>query len=130
VLKKLEANDIVKVLKINDEIPCSRDQWVQFLMSLIKNERIMMLGDMDEEVLSYAVIVDNRIPPISNNASVLHFWAKNYKRAKYLFNFCTEELKKRDIQKAVMEVSLNHTKEYIESFGGKIKSYICEWGVE
>ena len=49
MIKKLKAEDIVKILKLNDPdfsnlFQCEIGEWVQFLMQNVENENFFMMG--------------------------------------------------------------------------------------
>ncbi len=78
MIKKLEPEDIAKLLIINDPnvekaLPCDKGTLMQWMMDNSANERILIIGEVQEEkLLSYCVVVDNNAPPISNSACILY----------------------------------------------------------
>ena len=81
-VKKLEtAEEIAKLLGVQDDvedyIPCSRGEWVQWLVSQAENERIGIWANLDgaDRINSYIVVFNNVEPPISNSLFIPYVWS-------------------------------------------------------
>jgi hypothetical protein len=61
MIKKLEAEDIVKILSLKDDdfsilFTCEVGEWVQFLMQNVENENFFMMGYFkDEKLIGYLI---------------------------------------------------------------------------
>jgi len=76
MIKKLEVEDIAKLLKIDDDVtdyfPCDRGEWVQFLISQSRNPDMFIIGAIEKDSpVGYMVAVNNVKPPLSDCVSVL-----------------------------------------------------------
>ena len=134
MIKKLEAKDIVKLNHIDlPNLPCEKGQYIQFLMSRIEDPKMLIIGDVENDALkSYGVFVDNRLPPIFNNAVVIGIWTLNHKDTIELIKAANEWAKKIGIETGIVSVPDNdkHNEKYMESLGGKKVAVIYEWEVE
>jgi hypothetical protein len=78
MIKKLEVEDIVKILKLDDEtltkvFPCEVGEWVQFLIQHVDNPNSFMMGEMDGDKLTgYYIAINAIAPPINFSVSVLY----------------------------------------------------------
>jgi|FLOH01.1.fsa_nt_gi hypothetical protein len=77
MIKKLKAEDIVKILKLNDPdfsnlFQCEIGEWVQFLMQNVENENFFMMGYFkDEKLIGY--LIAYFVPlPICKGVSALY----------------------------------------------------------
>ena len=78
MIRRLEPQDIAQILQLEDDnlekiLPCEKGEWVQWLMSNAKNERLLIVGRLNEDqLLSYCVVVNNVFPPISDSVCILY----------------------------------------------------------
>ncbi len=78
MIKKLEAEDIAKILTLKDDdfkkvINCELGQWVQFLMQNVENKEYFMMGEIeDNNLVGYIIMVDASLQPVSNSAHVFY----------------------------------------------------------
>ena len=77
MIKKLEAEDIVKILYLNDPdfstlFTCEIGEWVQFLMQNVENENFFMMGYFKDEKLTGYLIAYFVPLPICKGVSALY----------------------------------------------------------
>lgn len=73
MIKRLtEPNDIAKLMKFSDNVeevfPCSRGEWVQWLMGNCANDGLFVMAVIDdrEEITGYLVARNQVLPPLSD----------------------------------------------------------------
>lgn len=77
MIKKLEVEDIAKIIFLKDEIfdelfPCSVGEWVQFLIQNVDNPNLFIIGSIEDGTLTgYCVSYYVKLP-ISKSASTLY----------------------------------------------------------
>jgi len=75
MIKELEAKDIVQIMDFTDPIeqifPCDRGEWVQWLMQNLSHPEILIIGRVEDKLISYAVIINQVFKPLSNVVSIL-----------------------------------------------------------
>lgn len=78
MIKKLEVEDIVKILTLEDDkfeelFSCETGEWVQFLIQNINNPNFFMIGAIeDDRLIGYMVAINAVILPICNGISALY----------------------------------------------------------
>jgi len=78
MIKKLEVEDIAKIMYLKDEeltqgFPCEVGEWVQFLIQHVDNPNIFMMGEKEgDELIGYFVAINAIAPPLNNSVSVLY----------------------------------------------------------
>jgi len=105
MIRKLEAKEIVQIMDFTDPIeqifPCDRGEWVQWLMQNSGHQEVLMIGRVEDRLISYAVIINQVFKPLSNVVSILFvselatedqeikeqiiFWAKEKGAEKVIF---------------------------------------------
>ena len=76
--KKLEAEEIAKILYLKDEkltqvFPCEVGEWTQFLMQHINNPKFFMRCVLeDDKLIGYLVAVNAVVLPINKSITVLY----------------------------------------------------------
>ena len=70
--------EIAKIMNLSDErlekqIPCTKGEWIQFLMAAVQNKNygIWIAKEM-EELMAYVVAVNVVSPPISSSIMILY----------------------------------------------------------
>ena len=111
MVRKLEVEDIVKILKLDDLdieefFPCEKGEFVQWLISQADNPHIFIWGGVDDinDLSGLIVVMNGVFKPISDVVSILYFkpsddvevnkelvyqlniWAKEKKASKVIFN--------------------------------------------
>jgi len=75
MIQKLDAEYIVQILDFTDPIeqifPCARGEWVQWLMQNLSHPEILIIGRVEDKLISYAVIINQVFKPLSNVVSIL-----------------------------------------------------------
>lgn len=75
MIKKLEVEDIAKILTLEDDkftelFICEVGEWVQFLMQHVNNPNFFMIGAFENnQLLGYMIAVNTVIPPVVNGIS-------------------------------------------------------------
>ena len=125
MIKKLEAKDIIKISNLNKSFPCEKGQYIQYLMQKLTDNSVMMLGNIeDDKVLSYAVVLDNREPPIFNSMSIYEMWSEDHRETLKL----TDEIKKVcDRIIVITPDDEKHNDKYMATFGCKKIANVYEW---
>ena len=78
MIKKLEVEEIAKIMQLDDEkltqgFPCEVGEWVQFLVQHVDNPNIFMMGEIeDDKLIGYFVAINAIAPPLNNSVSVLY----------------------------------------------------------
>lgn len=132
MIKKFEVEDIAKILTLEDTLanhfPCSRGEWVQWLISQADNPKINVIGDIvDNQIVGYMVLVNNVMPPVFNTCACLFVWSKTH---RITLNLVAEgKLWKEAIgaQKGVIVVPLSHSEKYMQSFEGRLVANVFEF---
>ena len=125
MIKKLEAKDIIKIGKVDKLFPCEKGQYLQFLMSRLNDEQVIMLGNVEDDVLrSYIIVFDNRQPPILDSMSVYDMWSDSHKESLAL----ADEIKKM-CDKLIMITpdDEKHDDKYMAAFGCKKIGNVYQW---
>ena len=78
MIKKLEAEEIAKILYLNDNkltqvFPCEIGEWTQFLMQHIDNLNFFMRGVLEgDKLIGYLVAINSIILPVNKSITVLY----------------------------------------------------------
>ena len=77
MIKKLEVEDITKIMSLKDEVfdelfPCSIGEWVQFLIQNVDNPNLFIIGSIENGVLTGYCVSYYVELPISKSASTLY----------------------------------------------------------
>jgi len=82
IVEKTESvKDIAEILRISDDrlekqLPCTKGEWVQWLMTMIGKKNAIGVWIAREEenkpILGYVVAVNSIAPPISNSVLILY----------------------------------------------------------
>jgi len=75
MIKKLEPDDILKLKALNDGIedvlPGTRPEWIQWLMANVHNPRVLIIGG----TTGYLVAVNAVHRPVSDHVLILFFYS-------------------------------------------------------
>lgn len=135
MIKKFESEDIAKILKLDHAganitpLPCDKGQWVQWLMSMAQNEKIRILGEIEDgRVTGYIVLLDNVLPPVFNSCVILYIWSPDNHRTTHALADAAKEWKKEiKADTLAAMVSPDHTDKYMDAFGFKKIAHVYEW---
>ena len=82
MIKRLtEPHEIVEIMKIEDNVealfPCSRSEWVQWLMRAVLDNNLLILGSYNEnnDLDGYAIARNNIFPPLSDHVYIMYVYA-------------------------------------------------------
>lgn len=131
MLKKLEANDIVKLIKVKTSIECDRGQYNQFLMSKLDDPKCLMIGHVrGDEVGSFALLIHSDLSPISNTVLLVDIWTTSHRHTIEIANEAKEWQCQLGVKKGLVYVDDSHSIEYMESFGLKKVANVYEWSID
>lgn len=78
MIRRLEPDDIAQILQMEDNnlervLACEKGEFVQWLMSNVNNERLLILGRVEaNKLISYCAVVNTMFPPICTVVSMLY----------------------------------------------------------
>ncbi|MHA1289572.1 MAG: hypothetical protein ACTSPB_19470 [Candidatus Thorarchaeota archaeon] len=80
MIKRLEAEDIIKLRNLDDHIeqffPCSKSEWNQWLMANIDNPDTLIIGDEKH----YLVAINTIQKPLSDHIFIIFYYSRgNYR---------------------------------------------------
>ena len=87
MIKKLEVEDIAKILHLNDNVtdyfPCDKGEWVQWLIQNVDNPDLFIMGVVEDgEVTGYIVAINSVKPPLDDSVYVLYAWSAGFEMNK------------------------------------------------
>ena len=110
MVRKLEVEDIVKILKldnldIEEFFPCEKGEFVQWLISQSDNPQLFLWGNVNEvgDLKGFMIAINGVFKPVSDYVSILYFrssddfeinkemvsqlneWAKEKRASKIVF---------------------------------------------
>lgn len=130
MIKKLEVDDIAKILSLDDPIeqifPCDKGEWVQWLMQNIENPEILIIGRVSSDELDfYAVAVNYVLKPLSDSIGVILF-SKGAETNSHIREQIIEWGKKKGAKKVIFQAT---ERSDLEKINTDNISYIGHWVV-
>ena len=107
MMKKLDANDISKIMYMDDKdfskfFDCEIVEWTQFLMQNVDNENFFMIGHFEDKKLIGYLIAYFAPLPICKGVSALYSKTAGIKNNKLALN----ELKKWSKEKGATSIDI------------------------
>lgn len=128
--KAIDPKDILPLLKLSgdnlEELNCNRDEWVQFLVASVSNDRwaIWISRNKNDEIDAYAVMVKNVDPPLLNSIVVVYVWSINHNALLQIFDLADVWARASGIKKFTGKTNVPDA--YFESLGYKMTAKYVE----
>lgn len=80
IIQATKPSEVMALIGIEDDVevyfPCTRIEWIQFLVKHCGNPKFAIFISMknEREVNGYAVVANNIFPPLSYEASLIFVW--------------------------------------------------------
>lgn len=136
-IKRLtNAMDLMPIFKLDDNIekdfPCNKSEWVQWLISIVQNERVNISVAFDGKiVLAYYILIDNINPPLQDSVMIVYLWSDNkigIEVTKQLSKSAETWAKERGAKRITAKTTLPN--KYLEMFGYKTVAKFVEKIIE
>ncbi len=114
IYKTQSAKDISDILfladkKFDENVPCTLEEWVQWLMQVVGDEEkfgIWVGRNEEKELRAYIVVLDCQMPPISDSVMVLYYSFIDPNEAIKETQNAFEEIKKWAEERGAEKISL------------------------
>lgn len=139
MIRELETKDIANLLSLNDDdnikitLPCSKGEWNQWLMDVVNEDRIKIVGSFDDsdfsKVKGYGVFLNNVIYPVFDYVIVIFLWTENHRQTKEIIDYGKDWTKELGARRGLVSFPIDHLNvdKYVEIFGLVKIAETFEW---
>ena len=134
MIRKFDVDDIVKILKVDDEIekhfPCDKGQWNQWLMSEADNPNFLIAGEVDGDIKSYIVVRNGVEPPVSYSVSIGMFYSSgDFDKNIELRDFVNDWARGKGAREVLFQVKDEKELRARHRYGAEQKGIVGGWSV-
>lgn len=85
IIKATKPEEVIPIIYVKDsieeDIEISRDEWIQFLVEKVSDEKwgIWISRNDMGDINAYVVAVDNMHPPLTKSIMIVYVWSINHK---------------------------------------------------